>query len=75
MTLESSRVTTQHFKMLYQFAQDFGYRESQEGYLSKCDLCLDIRKFLVSRAQFEKLQPKAFYELLALPETRQKQLS
>ncbi len=75
MTLESSEVTIQHFKMLYRFVQDFGSRDSQEGYSSECDLCLDIRKFLVSRAQFEELQTKAFYEQLALPETRQKQLS
>jgi hypothetical protein len=46
---------------LLQFAQDFGYRESQEGYVSKCDLCLDLRSYLVSKADFEELAPKEFY--------------
>jgi DNA-binding Lrp family transcriptional regulator len=50
------------FKGLYRFAERSGYRESQEGYLSKCDLCLDIRKFLVTQSHFDELQPREFYE-------------
>ena len=46
---------------LFHFAEDLGYREAQEGYLSNCDLCLDIRKYLVSREDFEELNPKEFY--------------
>lgn len=46
---------------LFRFAQDLGYQASQEGYLSKCDLCLDIRKHLVSIGDFAELQPKKFY--------------
>jgi hypothetical protein len=46
------------------FAADLGYDEVQAGYLSKCDLCLDIRKYLVSQADFPELQPRAFYEHL-----------
>lgn len=46
------------------FAQDFGYQESQDGYLSKCDLCLDLRKHLVSQQDFEELTPKEFYTQL-----------
>jgi hypothetical protein len=46
---------------LFFFAQDIGYQESQDGYLSKCDLCLDLRKHLVSRQDFEELRPKEFY--------------
>lgn len=46
---------------LFRFAQEFGYQESDEGYLSKCNLCLDIRKHLVSRQDFAELQPRAFY--------------
>jgi hypothetical protein len=47
------------------FAAGLGYDEVQEGYLSKCDLCLDIRKYLVGQADFPELRPKAFYEHLA----------
>jgi len=46
---------------LLHFAQDFGYRESEEGYVSKCDLCLDTRSHLVSQGDFEELRPKEFY--------------
>ncbi len=46
---------------LLHFTQGFGYLESREGYLSKCDLCLDLRKYLVSRKDFEELNPKDFY--------------
>jgi hypothetical protein len=50
---------------LLRVAQDMGYREAPEGYLSKCDLCLDIRKYLVTQDNFPELQPRAFYEQLA----------
>ncbi|MFQ6065853.1 MAG: 4Fe-4S cluster-binding domain-containing protein [bacterium] len=54
-------LTTQDLKGLFQFAQDFGYQESAEGYLSNCHLCLDLRKHLVSKKEFEELRPKEFY--------------
>ena len=43
------------------FAQDLGCQESRQGYLSKCDLCLDLRRHLVSRANFEELNPTEFF--------------
>jgi len=46
---------------LFHFAHDFGYRESQDGYVSKCDLCLDLREFLVSKGDFQELNPREFY--------------
>jgi hypothetical protein len=46
---------------LLHFAEDFGYQPSQEGYLSKCDLCLDLRRHLVSKKDFAELSPKEFY--------------
>ncbi len=46
---------------LFSFAREFGYEESQEGYVSKCDLCIDIRKHLVTANDFEELKPKSFY--------------
>ncbi len=54
---------------LLHFAKDAGYREREDGYLSKCDLCLDIRRYLVSREDLDKLtvclSPKEFYAHLA----------
>jgi hypothetical protein len=46
---------------LLHFAKDFGYQASREGYLSKCDLCLDLRRHLVSKKDFAELSPKEFY--------------
>jgi len=50
---------------LFRFAQDLGYQASQEGYLSKCDLCLEVRKHLVAVRDLAELQPKEFYAQLA----------
>jgi hypothetical protein len=50
---------------LFEFARDFDYRESEPGYLSKCDLCTDIRKHLAAQQDFPELQPRQFYEHLA----------
>ena len=47
------------------YAKDLGYQESLEGYLSKCDLCLDIRKFLAAKKKYDELQPKEFYNNLS----------
>jgi hypothetical protein len=46
---------------LVRFAEDWGYTESSQGYVSKCDLCLDLRSYLVSQADFEELKPKELY--------------
>lgn len=51
----------QDFEGLLRFAKDFGYKESKEGYISKCDLCLDIRKHLLAKKEFDELRPKEFY--------------
>ncbi|MBS7625771.1 hypothetical protein KEJ51_01830 [Candidatus Bathyarchaeota archaeon] len=51
---------------LYEFAvREYGYEEDMRGYISKCHLCLDIRRHLVnSNAGFKELEPKEFYEHL-----------
>ncbi len=49
---------------LFKLAEsDFGFTPSG-SYLSKCDLCLDIRRFLVleKRMESRELQPGQFYE-------------
>ncbi|MFC1558199.1 radical SAM protein [candidate division KSB1 bacterium] len=47
---------------LFGFAGETGYVESSGGYLSKCDLCLDIRKHLSTQDDFDELKPKEFYK-------------
>ena len=49
-------------KELFNFALDLGYQELSEGYVLKCHLCLDIRKYLVSIGDYAELQPRKFYE-------------
>ncbi|UCD57031.1 MAG: radical SAM protein [Candidatus Hydrogenedentota bacterium] len=51
-------------KGLFQFSEDFGYRERREGYLSKCHLCIDVRKHLAGKEQFKELRPTEFYSHL-----------
>lgn len=57
---------TENMKGLFHFAKDFGYQEPPEGYLSKCDLCLDLRMHLVSERDFLELKPIQFYEHVRL---------
>ncbi len=46
---------------LLEFARDFGYEESSEGYFSKCHACVDMRKYLSGREDFKELKPNEFY--------------
>jgi hypothetical protein len=48
-------------KGLFEFAEEHGYRESGDGYFSKCHLCTDLRRFLVNKGEFKELKPKEFY--------------
>jgi len=57
-------LVNENMRGLFTFALDRGYREINEGYVSKCHLCLDIRKYLASRGNFEELKPRNFYEQL-----------
>jgi len=50
-------------EQLYRLGKEFGYAE-QVGYISKCHLCVDIRRHLVRTGQFKELKPRAFYEHL-----------
>ena len=54
---------------LFKFALDSGYHELNEGYVSKCHLCLDVRKYLVSIGDYVELQPREFYEQLKKDKT------
>jgi len=52
-----------NIKELYELgAKKFGYEERAEGYISKCHLCLDIRKHIALQTdRFKELQPREFY--------------
>lgn len=52
---------SEDIEMLYHFARDFGFRENPNGYLSKCDICFDIRRFLFETEKFDELRPGEFY--------------
>ena len=52
-------------KKLLEFGdQEFGYEE-HEGYVSKCHLCLDVRKHIAQKTdEFRELRPREFYHRL-----------
>ncbi len=49
------------FEGLFDFARHRGYREKETGYVSKCDLCLDIRRHLHDQRNYPELAPDEFY--------------
>lgn len=49
---------------LYRLGTEFDYEELEEGYISKCHLCLDIRRHLARHGGFKELRPREFYERL-----------
>lgn len=53
---------------LYRFAvEEFGYEEAPDGYISKCHLCVDIRKHIAQRTgEFKEIRPREFYSRLTL---------
>ncbi len=57
---------TSDIRSLYEFAvSEWGYKVRDEGYISKCHLCVDIRKHIVSEADsFRELNPREFYDHL-----------
>jgi len=48
---------------LYELAiEKFGYEEKKDGYISKCHICFDIRRFLKNKTnEFKELNPIEFY--------------
>jgi hypothetical protein len=59
-----SLIIKNHFLGLLKLAKDLGYQVSESGYFSKCHLCTDIRKHLVSIESFKELTPLRFYQEL-----------
>jgi hypothetical protein len=52
-----------NIKRLYEFAvNEFGYIEQKDGYISKCHLCVDIRRNIAQKTdRFKELKPREFY--------------
>lgn len=50
---------------LLNLAVSRGYSPLNEGYLSKCHLCMDARKHLAGTGEYEELRPREFYEQLS----------
>lgn len=49
----------------YELSQGLGYEELKDGYVSKCHLCIDIRKYLTGNTEdFKELAPLQFYSHL-----------
>ncbi len=57
------RALVSSIKNLYEFAvKEFNYKEREEGYISKCHLCIDIRRHIVQQTdEFKELQPRELY--------------
>lgn len=49
---------------LFSYAGNLGYQEDPDGYISKCHLCVDIRRYLASAGLYPELQPREFYTQL-----------
>jgi len=51
---------------LYKYAEgNYAYAPNKDGYISKCHLCLDIRKHLTDEGcELKELSPRQFYDLL-----------
>jgi len=57
------RALATDIRNLYDFAvREFDYAEKEEGYVSKCHLCIDIRRHIAQRTdEFKELQPRELY--------------
>ncbi len=59
------KALSQNIKLLYTMGKSFGYKGNPAGYISKCHLCTDIRRYLVSKTdKFEELNPLEYYQNL-----------
>lgn len=57
------RMLVESIGNLYEFAaREFNYREKEEGYISKCHLCIDIRRHMVQQTdEYKELRPRELY--------------
>jgi hypothetical protein len=46
-------------------ASAFNYKQRKEGYVSKCHLCVDLRRHIAQQTdEFQELRPREFYRHL-----------
>jgi hypothetical protein len=50
------------FGLMTLAARRHGYEERRDGYVSPCDLCLDVRRHLWREGSYSELRPACFYE-------------
>ncbi len=57
------KALTEDIRNLYNLAvHQYGYKKLSKGYISKCHLCLDIRRSIIGKTnRFKELQPRQFY--------------
>ena len=60
------KALTESLGKLYELAvKEFNYVERADGYISKCDLCLDMRRHIAQQTdEFHELAPREFYRNL-----------
>lgn len=59
---EIIKALTTDIEYLYEIGKKYGYQETNNGYISKCHLCLDIRKHIIANTtEFTELAPRQFY--------------
>ena len=56
-------------KTLFELAaEEFNYKQRREGYISKCHLCVDLRRHIAQETdEFQELRPREFYDHLEEP--------
>jgi hypothetical protein len=52
------------FALFKYAADDYGYIPDEDGYVGKCHLCVDVRRYLADSDEFYELQPATFYSML-----------
>ena len=59
------KALTENIENLFKISNDYGYKENPEGYISKCHLCVDIRKHIIEKTdEFSELAPVEFYHMI-----------
>ncbi|MCP4895546.1 MAG: radical SAM protein [bacterium] len=49
------------YVLMLEAVASHGYEPRQTGYISRCDLCVDVRRHLWQTGRFHELQPDGFY--------------
>jgi hypothetical protein len=47
---------------LFEMAKETGYESLPDGYVDKCHLCVDVRRWLSGVGEHPELRPAGFYE-------------